>query len=172
MRGVLLGLGSNIEPERYLPEALDRIGLLLTVEAISSTYVSAAVASPGSPDFHNAVLSVSTELTPAALKWEVLRPLEAELGRRRSAEKSAPRTIDLDLVMFGSLVLEDPAAGLRLPHPDLLTMAYVAVPAAEIAPQTLHPETGETLQTIARRLLAAGAGPVVRLGSRPSPPRG
>lgn len=163
MKGVILSLGSNIEPEKSLPEAWRRLAERFEVEAASPVYRSAAVDSPGASDFHNAAVSLITDLAPAVLKHEVLRPLEAALGRRRTALKSAPRSIDLDLVLYGSLVLDDEAAGLRLPHPDLLTMAYVAVPCADVAPEMRHPLSGETLASIARRLSSSSQVRLVRL---------
>lgn len=149
---VLVGLGSNIEPAAYLPRACRLLGERVEVLAVSAVYLSPAVGSPGSPPFWNAAARLATGLPPAALKREVLRPIEAALGRVRTADKSAPRTIDLDLVLYGSLVLDDPAAGLVLPHPDLLTHAYVALPAADLAPDLRHPLTGEPLRAIAERL--------------------
>lgn len=163
MKGVILSLGSNIEPEKNLAEAWRRLAERFEVQAASPVYRSAAVDSPGASDFHNAAVSLTTDLTPAVLKHEILRPLEAALGRRRNALKSAPRSIDLDLVLFGSLILDDDEAGLHLPHPDLLTMAYVAVPCADVAPEMRHPLSGETLASIARRLASSSEVRWVRL---------
>lgn len=162
MKPVIVAFGSNIEPEWNLPEAIRRLSRRIVVEAASHIVRSPAVDSPGAPDFHNAAARVATELSPAALKHEVLRPLEAELGRRRGADKNAPRTLDLDLVLFGGLIVDDAEAGLRLPDPDLLTRVYVAVPAAELAPEFRHPLTGETLAAIARRLEEGLGEPLVR----------
>lgn len=162
MKPVIVAFGSNIEPELNLPEAVRRLRGKIEVEAASHIFLSPAVGSPGAPDFHNAAALVSTELSPIALKLEILRPLEAEMGRRRGADKNAPRTLDLDLVLFGTLILEDAVSGLRLPDPDLLTQAYVAVPAAELAPDFRHPVTGERLLAIARRLEANLGTPLFR----------
>ena len=77
------------------------------------------------------------------LKFRVLRPIEVALGRVRTSDKYAPRTIDLDPIVYGETVLDD----------RLWTYAYLALPAAEILPDLLHPQTKERLADIADRLL-------------------
>ncbi len=149
---ILVTFGSNIAPAVHLPRALALLRQRVDVRSISRVYRSPAVDSPGAPEFWNATAWVATTLPPARLKHEVLRPIEAALGRVRTAIKSAPRTIDLDLDLYGSLVMADPAGGLELPDPDLLRRAYAAVPAADLAPEFCHPQTGETLAEIATRL--------------------
>jgi 2-amino-4-hydroxy-6-hydroxymethyldihydropteridine diphosphokinase len=109
------------------------------------------VGPPGQPEFANAAALLYWSGDPSALR-ERLRSLEAALGRSRGVDRYAPRTIDLDLVFHGTGVYE--TEGLRLPDPDLAHQAYLAVPAAEVAPAWVHPDTGETLQEIAARLLA------------------
>ncbi len=153
---VLVVLGSNIEPEANLPAAARLLGERLTVEAASAVYRSAPVGSPGAPPFLNAAVAVVTDLDPGELKREVLRPIEAALGRVRGADRNAPRTIDLDLALYGRLVLRDPEHGLTLPDPSILEHAHVAVPLADLAPAFEHPTTGERLASIAARL-APGA---------------
>ncbi len=154
---VLIGLGSNVEPERHLPRALFELRGSIDVAAVSSVYASDPVGAPGSPRFLNAAVVGTTDRSPEALKAEVLRPIEAALGRRRTADRNAPRTIDLDLLLYGDLVLDDRGRDLRLPEPELLVQAHVAVPAAEVWPEAVHPVTGESLAAIAARL-SVGAG--------------
>jgi 2-amino-4-hydroxy-6-hydroxymethyldihydropteridine diphosphokinase len=158
MARAYLALGSNVAPERHVPAALAQLAACLEVLAVSPIYESAAVGAPGTPAFWNATALVATELPPAELKHAVLRRIEAELGRVRSADKNAPRTIDLDLVLYEDLVLEEP--GLRLPDPDLERYPHVAVPLADLAPELRHPVTGETLAAIAARL---GRGSLTRV---------
>jgi 7,8-dihydro-6-hydroxymethylpterin-pyrophosphokinase len=87
----------------------------------------------------------------------VLYEIEQALGRVRSADKSAPRTIDLDITLFDDQVLE---LGQRhVPDPDLLRHPHIAVPMADLAPQYVHPETGQTLKEIAEGLPSAGLVP-------------
>jgi 7,8-dihydro-6-hydroxymethylpterin-pyrophosphokinase len=79
-----------------------------------------------------------------------LRRLEREMGRVRTSDKYAPRTIDLDLCLLGAQIIEEP--GFTLPHPHLTDQAHVAVPIAELLPAFRHPVTGETLGAIAARV--------------------
>ena len=152
----LITLGSNIAPERNLPRAvaLLRQNYHLTVRAVSRVYESAPVGASGGvvmdqPPFLNAALWVESDgyYGPLALKFHVLRFIELLLGRQRSADKFAPRPMDLDLALFGDCVLTSPH--LILPDPDILTRAHVALPLAEIAPDWPHPLTGQTLAAIA-----------------------
>ena len=147
---VFLSLGSNIEPERNLPAAVESLARQTRLLAASTVYETEPVGAPGTPWFWNAALLLATPLEALALKFEVLRPLEAALGRVREANRSAPRPIDLDVTLFGAQVIELP--GLTVPDPGLLSLAYVAVPAAELDPAFPHPITGEPLGEIAARL--------------------
>ena len=144
----IVALGSNIEPERHLPEAVAALRGL-GAKAVSSVYQNPARGGRPQPDFLNAAVLLETQLDAAALT-AALRVLEADLGRVRSEDKYAPRTIDLDLLLLGdrSLVLDD----LVIPDPELITAPHIAIPAAEVAPTAVHPRSGETLQAIAERL--------------------
>jgi len=148
---ILIALGSNIEPRKNLPLGLERLRRRLPLVAVSRIYETAPVGAAGVPAFWNAAVRATTDLAPAKIKWQVLRAVEAELGRVRTGDRNAPRTLDLDLVLYGDLVLEDPGQGLILPDPELLTRAHLALPAADVAGELRHPETGSTLEEIARR---------------------
>ncbi len=148
-RVVLLSLGSNIEPEQNLLEALDEIDTLLGVVAVSSFYEGEPVGAPNTPRFLNAAVAVETDATPESLKYEVIRPLEARMGRQRSDDPNAPRTIDIDVAAVEGLVAlcGDP----KLPDPDISKHAHLAVPLGEVAPDFLHPLEGVPLSAIAAR---------------------
>jgi 2-amino-4-hydroxy-6-hydroxymethyldihydropteridine diphosphokinase len=146
---VLIALGSNIEPEENLPRAISLLSRECLVEAVSPVYAAEPVGSPEAPMFLNAAVRIRTDLTPQELKYGVLRPLEEKLGRRRSADRNAPRTIDLDIALFGSLVIDDPARGLVIPDPEIGTCAHLAVPLADREPLLRHPVSGETLAELA-----------------------
>lgn len=154
-----IALGSNIQPEEHLPRAVAHLGEVGCVVAVSSVYQNPAVGPTSQPDYLNAAVLVETELPPVEVRRR-LRAIERELGRVRTADKDAPRTIDLDLVFFGSHVLEE--AGLTIPDPKILSRAHLAVPLAEVSPAFRHPLTGETLQAIAARLR-----PGARMEARP-----
>ena len=147
---LLVALGSNIEPELNLPQAAFKLARRTEILAVSTVYASAPVGAPGTPPFLNAVLRLGSRLGPRTLKFEILRAIETELGRRRSPDRNAPRPIDLDLILFGDRV--DSAYDLRLPDPDLTHFPHLAVPAADVAPEVRHPITGQTLAEVAAAL--------------------
>lgn len=169
---VLISLGSNIDPRVNLPRAIARLASEIDVVAVSSLYASAARGSPGAPPFLNAALAADSSLDPYQLKFGVLRPLEAELGRVRSADRNAPRPIDLDLALYGDHVIDDVEGGLRVPDPDIETCAHVALPLAEIAPATRHPVLGTTLNELATRLRDRTDIRIVAPPPRPGGPGG
>lgn len=154
---VFITLGSNIQPQIYLPLAVQRLAGYVTIRSMSRVYESAPVMADGTvnPDqgpFLNAAVLAATDLPPDVLKYEVLRPLEAGMGRVRSADKFAPRTIDLDIALYGDCVMDQESPRLRLPDPDSLTRAHVALPLADLAPDFVHPTAELRLATIAARL--------------------
>jgi 2-amino-4-hydroxy-6-hydroxymethyldihydropteridine diphosphokinase len=156
---VLISLGSNIRPELNLPRALRALAGHpgLHVLDVSRVWHSEAVGSPG-PSFLNAAVRLSLapgwRVQPIELKYEVLRPIERALGRRRSEDRNAPRSIDIDLSFFGDLVLVEDRSGkfIELPDPETLTRAHVALPLADVAPSWRHPTDGRRLRQIAHAL--------------------
>ena len=155
---VLIGLGSNIEPRaEYISRAVEALG---QVRGASVERVSANVASdpldcpPGSGPFLNAVLLAHTSLTPHALLDHLLA-IEKSLGRDRAGQvANAPRTIDLDLLIFGDMQINDDR--LRVPHPRMKERAFVLDPLLEISPQEVDPETGRPLKEFRGALGDAG----------------
>jgi len=132
-----IGLGSNVGDR---VAALARAAGLLeaagvSIVARSSIYRTAPVDVLDQPEFLNQVLAVRTALEPRAL-LEVCLEVERSMGRIRRRDKG-PREIDLDLLMYGDTVLDEP--GLQLPHPRLHLRRFVLVPLAEIAPDLVHP---------------------------------
>lgn len=141
-------LGSNIQRERNIPQAVQMLAghPALRLLASSGIYESAAVGGSGpQPIFSNSAALIETQLDPAALR-HTLREIETALGRVRSADKYAPRPIDLDIVLYDRFV--GTIEGSRIPDPELLCFAHIAVPCAEIAPHWVHPLTGQTLYEI------------------------
>jgi GTP cyclohydrolase I len=146
---VLIAVGSNIDRERNLPLAFARLrrhpGIRLT--AISPIYESAAAGTTTpQPAYYNAAVRIETDLAPADLK-NVLLGIEAALGRVRTTDKFAPRPIDLDIALYGRLILD--LNGRHIPDPDILRRPHIAVPLADLAPGWIHPEIGLTLRQIA-----------------------
>ena len=145
---VLVSIGSNIEPERHVPAALELIEEhgCLNVLAVSPVYEFLAVGPPGQPLFHNAAVLIETSMDLTALR-NALRAIEAELGRVRTGDRFEPRTIDLDIVMIEGVEME--IEGTRIPDPDIADRVHLAVPMADIAPEWVYPPTGSTLRQIA-----------------------
>jgi len=160
MNRIVLLLGSNIDKERNLPEAVRLLGEMAQVTAVSSVYETAPVGTRDQPSFLNAAVMVESPLSAAAFKQNVIDAVEKRLHRVRVADKNAARTIDVDIVLFNDAVLT--YNGRSLPDPDLLRFVHVAVPVAELLPLMPHPVTGERLVDIASRLLkeAAQDGPL------------
>jgi 2-amino-4-hydroxy-6-hydroxymethyldihydropteridine diphosphokinase len=139
---VLLGLGSNIDPEFHINQALERLGDFLEIVSRGSIWSTPAYGSRGADYLNLAVLAV-TNLSQDQLKTEVLQMIEMELGRRRSENKYADRTIDIDLMIYDEQILD----------PELWTQPHVAIPAADVLPELKSPHTGETISQAAKRLL-------------------
>ena len=151
---VFVGLGSNIEPERNLREAVRLLAERCRLLSASPVYQTRPVGTVDQPDFCNAAALIETNLSAAALKTQVLADIEQALHRVRTSDKNAPRTIDLDIVLFGSEILD--LGHRHIPDPDLLTYPHVAIPVSDLAPQFVHPETGQTLQEIVHGMDLAG----------------
>ena len=140
-RVAFVGLGSNLsEPLSQVAHAIASLdGLPLTsVMKCSSMYRSAPVGYLDQPDFINAVVQVETGLTPRGL-LEALLALELECGRTREF-LNAPRTLDLDVLMYDDLVHHE--HGLTIPHPQMHLRAFVLQPLVEIAPDCVIPGVG------------------------------
>jgi 2-amino-4-hydroxy-6-hydroxymethyldihydropteridine diphosphokinase len=152
----LLSLGSNIEPELNLPAAVRELARYGRVVRCSTVWESTAEGAPGSPDFLNAALWLETPLSVAELKEGAIAAIEARLGRRRTVDRNAPRTIDIDVMLFDRERLD--LGRRRIPDPEVRERPFVAIPLAEIAPDYRHPETGESLAEIAARFDPAACG--------------
>ncbi len=151
-----LSLGSNIEPERNLPTAVDWLGRWGCVQAVSTVWESAPLGFADQPNFLNAAVLLETGLSAQALRQEAIASIETALGRVRTSNKNAPRTIDIDIMLFNHEVLQ--VGQRRIPSPEVLERPFVAIPLAEIAPDYVHPETGQSLRQIAGRFDPKAAG--------------
>jgi 2-amino-4-hydroxy-6-hydroxymethyldihydropteridine diphosphokinase len=146
---VYLSLGANLgDRQGNLAEAIRRLGGLGTVRAVSSLYETEPVeVESRQPWFLNCAVLLETDFSPADFLERMLA-VEQAMGRRR-LEPKGPRTIDLDIVLFGDAVLDTP--DLTVPHPAMQQRRFVLEPLAEIAPETMHPVLKHTV----RELLAA-----------------
>lgn len=137
----VIGLGANLgDPAAQLRTAIAAIGRIADtrVLAVSSFYRTAPVGYLEQPEFVNAAVTVETTLAPRAL-LDALQAIEAAAGRERRF-KDAPRTLDLDILLYGDERIDTPA--LNVPHPRLHERAFVLVPLAELAPQLMIPGLG------------------------------
>jgi 2-amino-4-hydroxy-6-hydroxymethyldihydropteridine diphosphokinase len=144
-----IGLGANLgDPETQVRRAIAALGNLPRTRllAASSLYRSAPVGVGTQPDFINAVAEVETTLSARELLDELLTT-EARFGRERPSP-GAPRTLDLDLLLYGDQIIEEPR--LAVPHPRMHERAFVLMPLAEIAPDIVIPGRGAARALLAR----------------------
>ncbi|HSR30278.1 MAG TPA: 2-amino-4-hydroxy-6-hydroxymethyldihydropteridine diphosphokinase [Anaerolineae bacterium] len=149
-----ISLGSNIKPEQNLVEGVRRLAERCRLLAASPVYETRPVGTLDQPSFLNAAVLVETDLAATDLKVQVLQPIEEELGRVRTQDKNAPRTIDLDISLFNEQIME--VGHRHIPDPEILQFPHIARPLADLAPEVRHPETGQTLEEIARSLASEG----------------
>lgn len=140
MPEVFVAAGSNVRPRTHLRAALAALAAVWPDLLVSRAWSNAAIGFAGE-DFINLVAAFDTDEPPAQVQ-ERLKAIEQASGRERGAKKWAPRTLDLDLLLYGDLAGQ--FAGATLPHADLTERAYVLGPLAELAPEMRHPVTGET----------------------------
>lgn len=145
MERVYVGLGSNLaEPRQQLRNALDALENIPSsrLADASSLYVSDPLGPPDQPRYYNAVAVLDTSLAPLAL-LDALQAIEQAQGRERKAERWGPRTLDLDILLFGDRVLAEPR--LTVPHYHLHARPFALYPLAEVAPATLRLADGRPL---------------------------
>ncbi|MBZ5497857.1 MAG: 2-amino-4-hydroxy-6-hydroxymethyldihydropteridine diphosphokinase [Acidobacteriia bacterium] len=145
-----IAVGSNIRPEENVRTALLALARQEQIVAVSTIYRTEPEGRPDQPDFYNCVVEIKTDKTPEALKYQVLRRIEAGLGRQRTSDKFAPRTIDLDLMLYDDLVLDTDS--LVLPDPEIASRAFLAACLSELAPDMTLPGTTSWVTELAARL--------------------
>ena len=147
---VAIALGSNLgNRDEQLDEAEDRLAVLLSGAVASARYETESVGGPpNSPRFLNEVVVGTTLLGPRSL-LEALQAIEEAAGRERPFP-NAPRTLDLDLILYGDFVIDEP--GLRVPHPRFRDRAFVLQPLAEVAGDWVDPVSGHAVRELLDQL--------------------
>jgi 2-amino-4-hydroxy-6-hydroxymethyldihydropteridine diphosphokinase len=140
MARVYVGLGSNVDRESHLREAVNLLRLNFGDIEMSPVYDSVAVGFDGS-NFLNLVVGFDSPLEVEEVA-KLFHDIENQLGRDRSLPKFASRSIDLDILLYGDRIVDVP--GIRIPRPEILVNAFVLKPLQDIAPQRLHPETDQS----------------------------
>ncbi len=170
MTRVYLGLGSNLAtPQQQLEAALAAIAALpgCQLAAVSSFYASDPLGPADQPRYVNAVAALDCALAPLAL-LDALQAIEQQQGRVRKAERWGPRTLDLDILLFGDLQLDEER--LRVPHYHMHARAFVLYPLAEIAPGLQLPD-GRPLAELLAACPCSGLERLARQGRTGHPER-
>jgi 2-amino-4-hydroxy-6-hydroxymethyldihydropteridine diphosphokinase len=163
MTRAFVGIGSNIEPERNIAKALISLAREARVVGVSTFYRTRPEGRPEQPDFYNGVAEIETDLPPVELK-QTLRRIERELGRERTEDEYAPRTIDLDIALYDDLAIE--TDDLTIPDPRISKRAFLAIPLFELAPDLVLPGSGIALRDIAESFCEHGMQPLTAYTER------
>lgn len=150
MTQAYIAVGSNIAPADNVRRAIELLAAKVELTAVSTVYLTPAEGRPDQDPYYNCIVAVRTALPAEQLKADVLKAIEDRLGRVRTDDRFAPRTIDLDLIVYDRLEID--SASLKLPDPHILTRAFVAVPLAEVAPELVLPRWNVPVSTVAARL--------------------
>jgi 2-amino-4-hydroxy-6-hydroxymethyldihydropteridine diphosphokinase len=141
-----IGIGSNLEPEQNILQALTQLSRHVVITELSTFYRTKPFDRPDQPLFYNGVVRIDTGIGPRDLKNRVLKKIEKELGRRRTADKSASRTIDLDILVFDAMVIQD--RDLHIPDPEILIRPFLAVPLYELDRELIVPGSNRSIREI------------------------
>ena len=158
MVAVYIGVGSNIDPEENIPRALRLLATEVPITAVSTFFRTIPFDRPEQSSFYNGVVRITTDIPPAELKDRILRAIETRLGRKRTADRSSARTIDLDILLYGDRVIT--GDGLNVPDPLIIQRSFLAVPLLELASDLVLPDSGRTLDEVVRAMPAGDLTPL------------
>ena len=138
---VVLLIGSNINPAANIATSLKRLSQLTDIKSKSSIWETEAVGSNG-PNFLNIAVEIETNLKSEEIKQGIIKPIESKIKRVRTENKYAPRTIDLDIIIFNNQIMDK----------NLWEKVFIALPVSEIKPNLKNPNDQATLKVIANKL--------------------
>lgn len=144
MARVYVSIGSNIDKEKNIPSSVKALREHFGNLDISNVYETKAVGFEGD-DFHNLVVGFDTDESPFEIS-KVLKKIESDHDRNRNKEKFESRTLDLDQLVYGDLVMQ--MEGVNIPHPDILRYNFVLRPLTELAGEEEHPEEEKTINEL------------------------
>lgn len=165
---IFVALGSNIEPGSNIPRCLDELQEIAETRLVdaSSWYRTAPWGIEDQPEFVNLVVAVESRLSPRDL-LRATQAIETRLARRRT-QRNGPRTIDLDILLYGDSILDE--EDLEIPHPGLTERDFMLIPLIELAPDAVHPLRGcrvsELTGELRYRQIIARLPAVIAPGSR------
>lgn len=160
MARAFVGVGSNTDPAENVSKAIRLLARRARVLAVSTVYEAESEGGREQPPYYNCVVEVETELPALEFKRSVLRQIEQELGRQRSSDRYAPRTIDLDLILYDDLVAATDE--LTLPDPEIAHRPFLAIPLHELAPSLALPGSGVPIAEVAAALPRERMKPLTR----------
>ncbi len=158
MARVYISIGSNIDKEKNIPSSIRALQEHFGEMEISNVYETKAVGFEGE-DFHNLVVGFDTIQSPLEIA-QILKQIEADHNRIRGKEQFESRTLDLDQLLYGDLVMQ--MEGVNVPHPDILRYNFVLKPLAELAGETMHPEEEKSIEELWKSHLENGELTLVR----------
>jgi len=143
MAKIYISLGSNVEREKHVKQGLEAVEKAFGTLTLSSLFESKAVGFTGTA-FYNMVIALETDKSVITVA-NILRDIEFAHGRKFDAKKFSPRSLDLDLLLYDDLIIEQPA---QLPRDEITKNAFVLWPLSQVAPNVLHPILKESYQTL------------------------
>ena len=147
MTRAYISIGSNIDPAVNVRAAVRALATEVRLLELSTIYRTEPEHGLVQPPFYNGVVLVETSHPPETLKFQVLRSIEARLGRRRTDDRNAARCIDLDVLLYGDLILH--TSGMILPDPGIASRPVLAIPLSELAPHLVPPGMTATVSALA-----------------------
>jgi len=150
MATAYIGTGSNIEPYKNIENALTLLKKSVKVTKCSTFYRTKPLNNRDQNDYINGVWEITTDLNPENIKFEVLKKIEKQLGRKKTSDKYQSRTIDLDLILYDDLILK--IENLILPDKDIYSRPFLALPLYELNEKLILPDTKESIKSIIEKM--------------------